>query len=82
MDGVSCVEEVLSTDYALWWSPDGEQIVYLTFNDTNVESFQFPFYGPLRDAYTVIHSIAYPKVHTYTMILLTMHSLAYIVCVM
>lgn len=31
-----CVEEVFSTNYALWWSPNGQYLLYCTFNDTLV----------------------------------------------
>ena len=55
-------EEVLSTNYALWWSPDGAQILYLSINDTPVRDFMFPLYGPATDQYTQIDTIAYPKV--------------------
>ena len=55
-------EEVLSTDHALWWSPEGGYIVYLMFNDTEVQPFQFPVYGSRTNQYTEIESIAYPKV--------------------
>ena len=37
-------------------------IVYLKFDDTNVDSFQFPIYGGYTKQYTHIESIAYPKV--------------------
>ena len=56
------IEEVLSSNHALWWSPSGTHIVYLTFNDTAVQSFQYPIYGPSSNVYTTIESLAYPKV--------------------
>ncbi|XP_019850892.1 PREDICTED: prolyl endopeptidase FAP-like [Amphimedon queenslandica] len=54
-------EEVFSTNYAIWWAPDGQHTLYCTFNDTLVEQFQFPEYGPRTDEYTQIESISYPK---------------------
>lgn len=56
------LEEVLATNYALWWAPDGEHIVYAVFNDSVVEDYNFPFYGSINNVYTDIISIAYPKV--------------------
>ncbi len=58
------IEEVLSSDHALWWSSNGSLIVYLTFNDTAVQSFQYPIYGASSNVYTTIESLAYPKVYT------------------
>ena len=57
-------EEMLGTNFALWWSPDGTQILYASFNDTLVGSFSFPKYGSLEEQlqYTEIESILYPKV--------------------
>ena len=56
------LEEVLASNYALWWAPDGEHIVYAVFNDSVVIDFNFPFYGNSDNVYTDIVSIAYPKV--------------------
>ena len=56
------VEEVLATNYAMWWAPDGEHILYAAFNDSVVRDFNFPFYGEYDNVYTDIVSIAYPKV--------------------
>ena len=56
------VEEVLATNYAMWWAPDGEHILYAAFNDSVVRDFNFPFYGDYGNVYTDIVSIAYPKV--------------------
>lgn len=59
---VFILEEVLATNYAMWWAPDGEHIAYAVFNDSVVRDFNFPFYGDLSNVYTDIISIAYPKV--------------------
>jgi len=56
------LEEVLASNYALWWAPDGEHIVYAVFNDSVVQDFNFPIYGHPDNVYTDIVSIAYPKV--------------------
>ena len=54
-------EEILSTDHALWWSPDGQYILYAVFNDSNVRKFSFPYYGDMRNQYGEERKIAYPK---------------------
>ena len=56
------LEEVLASNYAMWWAPDGEHILYAVFNDSVVRDFNFPYYGDPSNAYTDIISIAYPKV--------------------
>jgi len=56
------LEEVLATNYALWWAPDGGHIAYAVFNDSMVRDFNFPIYGSPDNPYTEIYSIAYPKV--------------------
>lgn len=56
------LEEVLATNYAMWWAPDGEHLLYAAFNDSVVRDFNFPFYGDYNKIYTDIVSIAYPKV--------------------
>ena len=59
---VFILEEVLATNYAMWWAPDGEYILYAVFDDSVVRDFNFPYYGDPDNAYTDIVSIAYPKV--------------------
>ena len=59
---VFMLEEVLATNYAMWWAPDGEHILYAAFNDSVVRDFNFPYYGDYSNVYTDIVSIAYPKV--------------------
>lgn len=54
-------EEVLNSDHALWFSPEGKYLAYIQFNDTRVNWYQFPWYGPSSDAYTSMRKIAYPK---------------------
>ncbi|KAI6130211.1 dipeptidyl aminopeptidase [Pisolithus thermaeus] len=59
-------EEVFSTDYALWWSPDSSRIAFLRLDETAVDEYRFPIYNPTNDAYTVVPYtedvvIKYPK---------------------
>jgi len=59
-------EEVLSQDYALWWSPDSSKIAFLRLDETSVEEYRFPIYNPTEDSYSVIPYtedvvIKYPK---------------------
>ncbi|KAF8141399.1 dipeptidyl aminopeptidase [Boletus edulis] len=59
-------EEVLSQDFALWWSPDSSKIAFLRLDETAVEEYSFPIYNPTEDSYAVIPYtedvvIKYPK---------------------
>ena len=59
-------EEVLSQDYALWWSPDSSKIAFLRLDETAVEEYRFPIYNPTEDSYAVVPYtedvvIKYPK---------------------
>lgn len=45
-------EEVFSTDFALWWSPDGQSIAYLRSDETNVREYTLQYYNPTSDAFT------------------------------
>ena len=56
------LEEVLGTNKALWFSPDGTQLAYASFNDTEVLQIKYPWYGASINQYPIIHSIPYPKV--------------------
>ena len=57
----SCQEEVLSDTRALWFSPNGDKLAWIEFNDTDVDvmtithygqpgnlQFQYPIQTPLR----------------------------------
>ncbi|KAI3616486.1 putative dipeptidyl aminopeptidase [Moniliophthora roreri] len=46
-------EEVFSSDFAVWWAPGGDKVVYLEFDETDVPEFTFPIYNPTNDAHTV-----------------------------
>ena len=58
------LEEILGSNSAVWFSPDGSKLLYATFNDTAVEKMAFPVYGNLdkTQQYTKFTSISYPKV--------------------
>jgi len=62
-------EEILGTNSALWYSPDGEYIAYLSFNETGVETFTVPYYTnddqtSVAPSYPRKLEIRYPKVGT------------------
>lgn len=59
-------EEVLSSDYALWWSPDSSKVAFLRLDETRVAEYTFPVYNPSVDAYKVYPyteavAMKYPK---------------------
>jgi dipeptidyl aminopeptidase len=39
-------EEIFASDSAIWWSPDGGKLAYLTFDETSVPLYKFPRYNP------------------------------------
>lgn len=58
-------EEVFGSNNALWFSSNGTNIAYATFNDTNVRVMKIPHFGvpgSLDDQYTEHRDIRYPKV--------------------
>lgn len=58
-------EEILSSNSALWFSPDGHRLAFATFNDSRVDTMNFPLYGRPGDLafqYPIQQSIKYPKV--------------------
>ncbi|KAL2188178.1 hypothetical protein L209DRAFT_750980 [Thermothelomyces heterothallicus CBS 203.75] len=60
-------EEILSTNSALWYSPDGEYVAFLSFNETGVETFTVPYYMDGQDVappYPRELELRYPKVGT------------------
>ncbi|KAM9925612.1 hypothetical protein OXX59_003759 [Metschnikowia pulcherrima] len=55
-------EEVFSSDIALWWSPRGDKLAFLRFDDTHVPEFQIPYYVQAgHEQYPEMRSIKYPK---------------------
>ncbi|KAK4049074.1 Dipeptidyl peptidase 4 [Microbotryomycetes sp. JL201] len=39
-------EEVFSADSAMWWSPDGSKLAFLSFDEEQVPEYEFPIYNP------------------------------------
>ncbi|XP_021935063.1 venom dipeptidyl peptidase 4-like [Zootermopsis nevadensis] len=57
-------EEVLSSNKALWFSPDSKKLAYATFDDNRTRVMSIPFYGlpgSLEYQYTHAVNIRYPK---------------------
>lgn len=55
-------EEVFASDIVMWWSPQGDKLAFLKFNDTLVPEFTIPYYvQPGHDEYPELVSIKYPK---------------------
>lgn len=57
-------EEILATSAAMWFSPDGNQLAYVKFVDTNVEEFTYYMYGEpgeIEDQYPEAIKLRYPK---------------------
>ncbi|XP_078250909.1 prolyl endopeptidase FAP isoform X2 [Pogona vitticeps] len=52
-------EEMLAVKYALWWSPNGQNLAYLQFNDTEIPVIEYAYYG--EDQYPRKITIPYPK---------------------
>ena len=46
----------------MWFSPLGNYLTYVEFDDTDVDEINFPYYGALTDQYPEIITIPYPKV--------------------
>ncbi|KAK3360530.1 dipeptidyl peptidase IV N-terminal region-domain-containing protein [Lasiosphaeria hispida] len=60
-------EEIFGSNYALWYSPDGEYIAYLSFDETGVETFTIPYYMGEEGTATPYPrelKLRYPKVGT------------------
>jgi dipeptidyl aminopeptidase/acylaminoacyl peptidase len=60
-------EEIFGSNYALWYSPDGEYIAFLSFNETGVETFTIPYYmdnQEIAPPYPRELELRYPKVGT------------------
>ncbi|XP_071527492.1 dipeptidyl peptidase 4 isoform X2 [Panulirus ornatus] len=53
-------EEILGSNNAMWFSPDGSMLAYATINDTLVDTVPIPHYGATQQ-YSVVHSLRYPK---------------------
>ncbi|KAI1188000.1 dipeptidyl peptidase IV N-terminal region-domain-containing protein [Nemania serpens] len=58
-------EEILGSRSALWWSPDGQKLAYLGFNETGVETFTVPYFmnnQEIAPVYPKNLDLRYPKV--------------------
>ncbi|XP_045623531.1 venom dipeptidyl peptidase 4 isoform X2 [Procambarus clarkii] len=57
-------EEILSSNSALWFNSNGKRLAFATFNDSHVDTMNFPLYGRPGDLafqYPIQQSIKYPK---------------------
>lgn len=59
-------EEVFSSDSAVWWSPDGRKLAFLSFDESEVHQYSFPVYNkdrfsPGADSYPHNTVMRYPK---------------------
>lgn len=57
-------EEVLASNKALWFAPDGKKLAYATFNDSLTRVMSIPYYGlpaNLEFQYTRAVNVRYPK---------------------
>lgn len=57
-------EKILRTDHAVWFSPDGSRLAYVSFDDSKVASIAYPKYGSYDDPNNVfpeVTSLRYPK---------------------
>ena len=55
-----CSEEMFSSNEGLWWSPGGRHVAFAEFNDTQVHTIEYSWYGKEQYPKTVV--IPYPKV--------------------
>ncbi|KAK1998832.1 hypothetical protein LX36DRAFT_17940 [Colletotrichum falcatum] len=58
-------EEIFGDRSTLWFSPDGEYLAYLSFNETGVETFTIPYFmgkQQIAPPYPVELDLRYPKV--------------------
>ena len=56
-------EEILMTDNAIWWSPEGKHFLYAVFNDTVVQRYDLAYYGDPSNQYLDNKRLSYPKVN-------------------
>ncbi|OTB10080.1 hypothetical protein K445DRAFT_323385 [Daldinia sp. EC12] len=60
-------EEIFGDRSAIWFSPDGEVLAYLTFNETGVETFTVQYFmdnQEIAPVYPRLLDLRYPKVGT------------------
>ncbi|XP_077283186.1 inactive dipeptidyl peptidase 10 [Arctopsyche grandis] len=59
--------EIIRDDHSLWFNSDGQYLMFVTYNDTNVGEHRWPWYGgdsPDQLRYPIIRSVRYPKANT------------------
>ena len=65
----SFIEDILKRSNAIWPSPDGNKLVYATFNDTEVQQVRWKVYEDTSDGnldpYPKEKTMYYPKVREY-----------------
>jgi dipeptidyl aminopeptidase len=55
-------EEILQTNEALYWSPDGSKLAYLKFNDSLVSSYPLTTFNAIKnEPYPSVQNLPYPK---------------------
>lgn len=57
--------EIARTSHSMWFSSDGQYLMYATYNDTNVGEHRWAWYGGNSAdqlKYPIIKSVRYPKV--------------------
>ena len=55
-------EEILQSDNAIWFAPDGNHLLYARFDDTHVQTYEMTLYGDMADKYVFNRHLKYPKV--------------------
>ena len=59
----SLAEEILGSNSAIWFSPDGGKVAYASLNDSLVETVAIPQYdGSNHQQYPTMRNLRYPKV--------------------
>ena len=64
-------EEVFSSDTTTFWSPSGDKVAFLSFDEELVEEYEFPIYNPSNEIgstappYTTSTVMRYPKPGTH-----------------
>ncbi|XP_053617920.1 inactive dipeptidyl peptidase 10 isoform X2 [Plodia interpunctella] len=59
--------QVLRLDRAMWFSPDGQTLMFLSYNDSQVQQHKYTWYGLDQQeppAYPSIRTLRYPKMNT------------------
>lgn len=55
-------EEVFADESVLWWSPEGDKLTFLKFNDASVPEFPIPYFAQDGyEQYPKVVSLKYPK---------------------